>query len=95
MIIRAGALYLFGDMAEIDEKSVGIVETKAVRIVAEESALKLQCGKELWPIDVAYETYGELNEAGGNAILICHALSGTAHVAGFNSENDEKPRWCF
>ena len=87
------ALYLFDNMAKIDEKSVGIVETKSVRIVAEDSALKLRCGKELGPIDVAYETYGELNEAGDNAILICHALSGTAHVAGFNSENDEKPGW--
>ena len=84
---------MFGNMAKIDEHSVGIVETKSIRIVGEDSALKLQCGKELGPIDVAYETYGELNEAGDNAILICHALSGSAHVAGFNSKSDEKPGW--
>lgn len=53
----------------------------------------LECGKTLAPIDVAYETYGELNEAGDNVVLICHALSGDAHVAGYNSPDDRKPGW--
>jgi len=55
--------------------------------------LHLDCGKTLGPIDVAYETYGELSEAGDNAILICHALSGNAHIAGYNSAEEEKPGW--
>ena len=73
--------------------SVGIVETKTIRVVDETSPLKLDCGKELAPIDVAYETYGKLNDAGDNAVYICHALTGNAHVAGYNSPDDKKPGW--
>jgi homoserine O-acetyltransferase len=42
----------------------------------------LECGHNLKDIQIAYEAYGELNAAGDNAILICHALSGDAHAAG-------------
>jgi homoserine O-acetyltransferase/O-succinyltransferase len=80
-------------MAEIKENSVGIVETKTIRIVDGDSPLLLESGKTLGPIDVAYETYGRLNQAGDNAILICHALSGNAHVADKNSPDDEKVGW--
>ncbi|MHC4571803.1 MAG: homoserine O-acetyltransferase MetX [Planctomycetota bacterium] len=80
-------------MAEIKENSVGLVKTKAIRVVEPENPLELECGKRLAPIDVAYETYGELNEAGDNTVLICHALSGDAHVAGVNSPDDKKPGW--
>jgi homoserine O-acetyltransferase len=80
-------------MAQIEKNSVGIVQTKMVRLVEPEQPLELECGKKLAPIDVAYETYGRLNEAGDNAVLICHALSGNAHVAGYNSPDDRKPGW--
>ena len=80
-------------MANIDKNSVGIVQTRTMRVVDESEPLKLACGKTFGPIDVAYETYGEPNEAGDNAILICHALSGDAHVAGYHSAADEKPGW--
>ena len=80
-------------MADIDKNSVGIVQTQTIRVVDESEPLKLACGKTLAPIDVAYETYGQLNDDGDNAILICHALSGDAHVAGHYSKKDEKPGW--
>ena len=80
-------------MVEIGENSVGIVQTRIIRLVEPEQPLELECGKKLAPIDVAYETYGELNEAGDNALLICHALSGDAHVAGYHSPDDRKPGW--
>jgi len=72
---------------------VGIVQTQMVRLVEPEQPLELECGKRLAPIDVAYETYGQLNETGDNAVLICHALSGDAHVAGCHSPDDRKPGW--
>lgn len=55
--------------------------------------LKLQCGQLLAPITLRYETYGPLSPDADNAILIEHALSGDAHVAGYYSESDEKPGW--
>jgi len=80
-------------MVEIGKNSVGIVKTKTIRIVEQDKPLELECGKKLAPIDVAYETYGERNCAEDNAVLICHALSGNAHVAGVNSPDDGKPGW--
>jgi len=55
--------------------------------------LVLQSGATLGPITLAYETYGTLNVDRSNAILICHALSGDAHVAGRYSPQDRKPGW--
>ncbi len=80
-------------MSEVEKKSVGIVHTQTIRLIEPEHPLELKCGKTLAPVDVAYETYGELNEAGDNVILICHALSGNAHVAGLNGPDDRKPGW--
>jgi homoserine O-acetyltransferase len=80
-------------MIETGETSVGIVQTKTMRVVEQDKPLELECGKTLAPIDVAYETYGELNKAGDNVVLICHALSGDAHVCGLNSPDDKKPGW--
>lgn len=80
-------------MTAFADNSVGVVETKILRVVEADAPLPLECGKKLGPIDVAYETYGRLNEAGDNAILVCHALSGSAHAAGYHSADDKKPGW--
>ncbi len=80
-------------MTESRNNSVGVVRTETVRVVEGDEPLELESGKRLGPIDVAYETYGELNNAGDNAVLICHALSGNAHAAGVNSPSDRKPGW--
>jgi homoserine O-acetyltransferase len=80
-------------MPKIENNSVGIVQTQTARLIQPDQPLKLQCGKELAPVDVAYETYGQLNDTSDNAILICHALSGDAHVAGYHGPDDKKPGW--
>ena len=53
----------------------------------------LQCGEALHDIELVYETYGALNGARSNAVLICHALSGNHHAAGYHSADDAKPGW--
>ena len=70
--------------------SVGIVKPQKAIF---DSPLQLDCGKELKKIELVYETYGSLNERKDNAVLICHALSGDHHAAGFNSPEDKKPGW--
>ena len=55
-------------------------------------ALYLESGRILEPYQVAYETYGELNEDKSNVIIITHALSGNHHAAGFY-KGDRKPGW--
>ena len=67
-----------------------IVQTQ---YVAFDQPLNLQSGASLSQFTLAYETYGQLNEDRSNAILILHALTGDAHVAGLNSPNDEKTGW--
>jgi homoserine O-acetyltransferase len=72
--------------------SVGIVETKSFTF-AEDEPFCLESGATLGPVTIAYETYGQLNGDRSNAILICHALSGSAHAAGYHCAEDKKPGW--
>src|ERR1700677_1448674 len=60
--------------------SVGRVETQYLDLP---KPVRLDCGRELHPVRVAYETYGVLSPQKDNVILVCHALSGDAHAAGF------------
>jgi homoserine O-acetyltransferase/O-succinyltransferase len=60
--------------------SVGTVETRYLDLPR---PVRLDCGRELYPVRVAYETYGVLAPERDNVILVCHALSGDAHAAGF------------
>lgn len=53
----------------------------------------LQCGTVLPEFELVYETYGELNAAASNAVLVCHALSGNHHAAGYHQHEDPKPGW--
>ena len=62
--------------------SVGTVDTQYLDLP---KPLALDCGRTLHPIRIAYETYGTLSPARDNVILVCHALSGDAHAAGFAS----------
>lgn len=55
--------------------------------------MPLQSGATIGPVTLAYETYGVLNETRSNAILICHALSGDAHVAAHPGVDGQKPGW--
>lgn len=70
--------------------SVGVVTPRKIRI---EQPLVLDCGRTLPRHELMVETYGTLNAAASNAILICHALSGDHHAAGYHSEDDKKPGW--
>jgi homoserine O-acetyltransferase/O-succinyltransferase len=61
--------------------SVGTVDTKFLDLPA---PVRLDCGRGLHPVRIAYEAYGALSPARDNVILVCHALSGDAHAAGIS-----------
>jgi homoserine O-acetyltransferase len=72
--------------------SLGIVHTKYYTFAEPPDTLQLKSGLSLGPVTLAYETYGSLNVKKSNAILVCHALSGEAHAAGFH-EGDKAAGW--
>jgi len=71
------------------ENSVGLVKPKTLHV---DEPLHTVSGGVIPAYDLVYETYGQLNADRSNAILVCHALSGNHHVAGYY-EGDEKPGW--
>ncbi len=75
---------------QIPADSVGIVTPQVARF---DEPLLLRCGKTLDQYELVYETYGQLNADKSNAVLICHALSGDHHAAGYHSMEDKKPGW--
>jgi len=73
------------------QDSVGIVQRQTIHF---DTPLHLRSGATLESFTLAYETYGTLNVDKSNAILLCHALSGDAHVAGYHTDDPaERPGW--
>ncbi|MCI0913177.1 homoserine O-acetyltransferase [Pseudomonas sp. NPDC089743] len=74
----------------LPEDSVGLVTPQIARF---DEPLALACGRALASYELVYETYGTLNTNASNAVLICHALSGHHHAAGYHAATDRKPGW--
>lgn len=74
----------------IPQDSIGLVKSSTFHF---DQPLALDCGEILDSYELVYETYGVLNESRDNAVLVCHALSGTHHLAGYYSMDDRKPGW--
>ncbi|WP_095608119.1 homoserine O-acetyltransferase [Methanosphaera cuniculi] len=72
-----------------NRKTLGNIQTQTYTMKED---LKLETGDILKTPTIAYETYGKLNKEKSNVILICHALTGDAHAAGWH-EGDKKPGW--
>lgn len=70
--------------------SVGIITPQIFHFA---EPLTLECNRTLPSFDLIIETYGTLNSDKSNAVLICHALSGSHHAAGFHSADDKKAGW--
>ena len=82
-------------MTKIIERTVqdiGLVETQYFTFGNPPSEFMLESGEKLGPVTLAFETYGTLNKDKSNAILILHALTGNAHVAGFHPD-EKDPGW--
>jgi homoserine O-acetyltransferase len=72
------------------DRSVGPVLSQIAHF---DAPLALACGRTLPQYDLAYETYGTLDAARANAVLVCHALNASHHVAGFNAVDAENVGW--
>lgn len=74
------------------EETTATVENRSFTFAAPPDEMILESGKTLGPVTIVYETYGRLNSDRSNGVLVCHALSGDAHAAGF-LEGGKKPGW--
>ena len=72
--------------------SVGWTSARTLRLVAAEAPLALELGGTVGPVDVEYEAYGTLSPGKDNVVFIAHALSGDAHVAGWDRDAAENGR---
>ena len=77
-------------MTQAGTDSVGIVEAQMFH---SNTPFALQCGEVLPAFDLTFETYGQLDSSASNAVLVCHALSGNHHAAGYHDQADAKPGW--
>jgi len=72
--------------------SAGWTSAHTIRLVSAETPIELELGGSLGPIDVEYETYGALSPRKDNVVFIAHALSGDAHVAGWDRDTAKNGR---
>ena len=74
----------------LSAQSVGLVTPQVAHF---DTPFQLSNGATLDQHQLIFETYGELNASGTNAVLICHALSGSHHAAGINDATEQRPGW--
>jgi homoserine O-acetyltransferase len=77
-------------MSELEPRSVGAAVAQRAGFL---EPLILKAGKTLASYELVYETYGTLNADRSNAVLVCHALSGSHHVAGYYADDPKKIGW--
>jgi len=70
-----------------------LVKEQFFKFTKSERVFKTESGYTFDSVQIAYETYGKLNRAKNNAILVLHALTGDAHAAGMYTQEDPKPGW--
>lgn len=71
---------------------MGLVENRSLKVATPADPLRLQRGGVLEHVTVAFQTYGSLNADGSNAVLVAHALTGSAHAAGV-TDQQALPGW--
>lgn len=82
-------------------QSAGYIEAQRVSFFSQDKPLTLEAGGRLDSVEIEFETYGQLTPNRDNAVLICHALTGDAHAAGWDSQPErplrdyrrQKPGW--
>ena len=72
--------------------SVGWTSARMLRLYSADAPIELELGGTLGPIDVEYECYGRLTARRDNVVFIAHALSGDAHVAGWDRDTASNGR---
>ncbi|MBT8341768.1 MAG: homoserine O-acetyltransferase [Desulfatitalea sp.] len=77
----------------MDHNSVGKITPQTFRFACAQAPMTLVSGHTMGPVDIVFETYGEPNADRSNAILICHALSGDHHAAGYHDPHDRRNGW--
>jgi len=91
--MKPGATASIAIMSPVETRTTGSVGTVETRYLDLAEPVRLDCGRDLHPVRVAYETYGALSPQRDNVILVCHTLSGDAHAAGHSpSPTDESTR---
>lgn len=92
LIIHNSTFNLLNRGCSMTTNTIGAVSAQFFTF-AEDEPFCLESGESLSPVTLVYETYGKLNADRSNAILVCHALSGSAHAAGYLDGDPDKLGW--